>query len=486
MNEQNISGRELDEALASVETSTFKADFEKDDKKAGVFKVAKHLIAEFNPKTIRGMRRELFVYEDGMYIPGEDILKAEIRHLLEEACTSNYSKEIIDAVKDLTIVERSAFKTETRLINLKNGTLDFTSGELLKHSSDFLFMHKIPINYDADAECPTVRRYLSDVLDDEQIQVIQEWFGYALYREYSFKKALICVGEGDTGKTTLINLFFAFLGERNVSGVSLQKISSDKFAASHLYEKHINLYDDLSVRDINDNGAFKIATGGGVITGEKKFGDQFQFKNYAKLTFACNQIPDVKDANDDAYFRRWIVVQFNRIVEEEKKDPGLIQKLSTEQELSGLLNFALEGLRRLLERQKFSYDKDASEIKTEMLRSGSVVARFGYDCLEQATGEHVRKEDMYSAFTQYAAANRLPAVSQKDFSSRLKVCFPYIAEYRPKTVSGKQTYSWRNVRLKPDEQDDMAPEEEDELQRLFDEVHSQDSQDLSLPYEDGI
>lgn len=479
MNDYNPSNDELEQAVVSteMEASLFKQAFISGDKKAAVFAVAKHLIVQHHPKTIGGRNREVLTYRDGIYVPGEDILKAEVQILLEESCTVHYIKEIIEAVKNLTIIDRADLKVETRFINLNNGVLNIETNTLMEHSPEFLFLNKIPADYAPEADCPAIKKYLSEVLDEAQIKIVQEWFGYSLYREYSFKKALICVGEGDTGKTTLINLFHAFLGEDNIAGVSLQKISSDKFSASHLYGKHINLYDDLSVRDINDNGAFKIATGGGIITGEKKFGDQFQFKNYAKLTFACNKIPDVKDANDEAYFKRWIVLQFNRAVEEGKQDRQLIHKMTTVTELSGLLNFALEGLQRLLQQQKFSYDKDAGGIKAEMLRSGSVVARFGYECLEEATGEWVKKDDMYSAFTRYTSENHLPAVSSKEFCSRLPVCFPHISDFRPKSkLSSKQVYAWQNVRLK-DGGDDPPMSEEEELEKILSEADSEDIHD---------
>ena len=49
---------------------------------------------------------------------------------------------------------------------------------------------------------------------------------------YFIKKAIIFVGERDTGKTTLINLLASLMGKGNVSGVSLQRITSDKFATA--------------------------------------------------------------------------------------------------------------------------------------------------------------------------------------------------------------------------------------------------------------
>ena len=442
---------ELDVQHALAETALVgDLNFFDKDGKIEVYALATYLIAENHTQTIAGVRRDIFIYQDGIYIEGEDKLKKDIRAILKDACTNYHIREIIETIKDRTSIDREAFFSPIHLINLNNGVLDTSTNEFLPHSPKHLFFTKIPVDYDTNADCPIIKKYFSDVLDTDQILVIQEWFGYALYREYMIKKALICVGEGDTGKTTLINLLFAFIGTKNVSGVSLQKITYDKFAAAHLYNKHINLYDDLSFKDIQDNGAFKIATGGGVIPAEKKFKDQFLFKNYAKLTFACNKIPDVKDASDDAYFNRWMVIHFDHVIEEENRDRQLIHKMTAAHELSGLLNFALEGLKRILETKRFSYNKDTHEIKMEMMRSASSIACFAGDCMEEMTGEWISKEDLYHAYTEYASAHKQPAVSMKMFGGRLPMHTPYIAEYKPVDPSNpkKQVTAWRNVKLK--------------------------------------
>jgi putative DNA primase/helicase len=465
--------QELEDALkeAGLGVETLEKSFEdKGAKAAALHKFSKFLIDRYHIKTAAGKKREMFAYKEGIYIDGEDIVKKDIRESLEELCSIHTVKEVIETIKDLTSTDRENFKANLNLINLNNGVYDIYTGELLPHDPKHLFFTKIPIDFNPGADCPVVKKYLSEVLEENQTAVVQEWFGYILYREYFIKKALICVGDGDTGKTTLITLMSAFVGEKNISSVSLQKITYDKFAASNLYNRHLNQYDDLSAKDIEDNGAFKMATGNGLIPGEKKFGDQFSFKNYAKLTFTCNKIPDVKDTNDDAYFNRWIVLQFTRIIEADKKDTQLIHKMTTPEELSGLLNFALEGLKRLVQNEKFSYDKDTHEIKTEMMRSASSIALFESDCLEEATGNWVSKENMYHAYTNYTSENKIPAVSMKAFGGRLPMCASYIAESKPKDPNDpkgkKQITAWRNVRLKQKEPD-VSTEDIDRFVELF-------------------
>jgi len=352
-------------------------------------------------------------------------------------------------IKDLTLTNRNDFKVEENLINLNNGIFNITTKELIPHNHEYLFFTKIPVNYDINAKCLKIEKFLNEILPEHVAEIILEWFGYCLYRRYFIKKAIIFVGERDTGKSTLIKLFERFIGKENTSGVSLQKMATDKFASSNLYNKYINLYDDLSFKDINDNGSFKIATGGGIITGEKKFEEPFQFENFSKLTFACNKIPDVKDANDDAYFSRWIIIPF--LAEIKEVDKFLTNKITTEEELSGLLNLAIAGLCRILEKQDFSYNKTPDEVKKEMLLSGSMIANFVNDRLEEKIDAWVSKDDMHEECARYAQSNNLPTVSKQILGRKLPNHSGYIID-GTKFIGVKQTQGWRNVKIKGKEE----------------------------------
>jgi len=433
--------QKIEQVIARAEENEFKKFYRK-DRIGGVFKIVKYFLDKYHIKTIGGKHdRELFIYSDGVYIPGENKIRREIQELLEDLSSNHYKKEIIDKIKDTTVAERKDFEVDKNIVNLGNGIFNIETGELLTHDPNLVFFYKIPVNLVKEADCPLIKKFLSEILDESDIEIIQEWFGYGLYRSYFIKKAIIFVGEGDTGKTTLLRVLERFIGKENVSGVSLQKISSDKFSAAQFYNKHLNLYDDLSFKDINDNGAFKIATGGGSITGEYKYGDQFQFENFSKLTFACNKIPDIKDTNDPAYFNRWMIIHFRKEIE--NPDKFLIDKIITPEELSGLLNFALAGLKRLLLNQNFSYKKEPHEIKIEMERSGSVIAQFTHDRLEEAQGEWMDKQTLYILFAQYARAKHLPVATIEEVGRKLRNYADYIINSKQNKITG-----WRNVKIK--------------------------------------
>lgn len=418
-------------------------------KAKGTYKLAEYLTRKFSIITIGEKEREMYVYRDGVYFQAEnEIIFPEIQRILGDAVTKAAKLETFHKIADMTSSARSIFSScPVNFIPLKNGVYNRDTRTLLSHSPDYKFTYQLPVIYNKDADCPVTKKFLEDRLSDYQRETVVEWLGYYFYRQYLFKKAIIFVGEGDTGKTTLLETIFFLLGKENISSVSLQKMTSDRFAAAHLYDKHGNLVDELSAKDVSDTGNFKIATGGGSISGEYKYGNQFSFQNFSKFTFACNKIPDVTDFDDEAYFNRWMVIRFEKTIEH--KIPDFIKNLQTEEERSGLFNLAMEGLDRLLENGKFTYAKSAVDTKLEMMRSGSSIAQFAAQAVAQEAGAELGKDEMYEAYSAFCVSRGL-AIETKDlFGKKFLFYVAYATEgliYDTTTANkGKRVRGWRNV-----------------------------------------
>lgn len=384
--------------------------------KATKHQAALYLKDKYKIITVSGRKESIiFLYDNGVYIDGEFILRKELQNMLGEEGTTSAKNEILNQLKDFTHIDISeTMKDDYYLIPVKNGVYDFKNNKLIDFQPDHFFFSKLPITYNPEAECPLHIKFFGEVLEEHDIPLIQEMLGFTLFRKLFLKKAFILVGEKNTGKSTFLKCVTNMIGIKNIAGVSLQKLSNDKFSIGNLFRKHVNLYDDLDEQGINNHGAFKIASGGGLVSGEKKFGDEFQFISYAKSIFACNKIPDVKNIDDDAYFDRWIIINFNRKIE--KFDIFLDEKLSAEEEISGLLNWALTGLRRLLENRKFTNSLTSEETKKCMLKNSNTIAAFVQDCLEKGDdGPFILNEEMYEAYHSYCLENNLTMQSEMKF-----------------------------------------------------------------------
>ncbi len=411
--------------------------------------IAERLIKKYIFKTISGKKNDvIYIYINGIYEDwGRDAIRIEVEKQLGSLCKTHNVNEVINKIIRKTLVERESMGChKPTLICLNNGVLDLKKMKLMPHSPDYRFMSKIPIMYNPEAKYGRIEQFMEEVLYGDDVTIMQEWFGYNIYRRYPIKKAVILRGPTDSGKTQVLNVLKEFTGKGNVSGKSLHKIAEGKWQVAKLYNKNSNICDELSSRDINDIETFKGITGGSSVDAEFKFGDSFEFVNYAKLTFAANKIPYVNvDEDDSAYFNRWIIFDCENTFEKGSSTTkmDIWRELTTEEMLSGILNWALIGLKRLLKKGMFSYDKTIEEIKLIILKENSIFG-FIHECCEYKIDEWISKADLHKNYIEYCSFNNKGAIPIKTFGKRLREECPYIVEGRDK--SGK-VEGWKNIKV---------------------------------------
>ena len=394
---------------------------------------------------------EIYHYENGCYRPrGDAVIRALCREKLGNLATEHRVDEVVKQIRDTTFRPTKDFYPPKNLLCLNNGILDLDSGRLEPHRPDIIFLSKIPVNYDAEADCPLFKKFLSEVLEEEVHPLIQEMFGYCLLRDYPLARAFMMLGGGNNGKSTLLNILRKFLGDENVSAKSLQDIVADKFAAAELFGKLANIFPDIPSRRLSsDTGRFKMLTGEDMLDAQKKHRDPFKFQNYAKLIFSANELPATSDLSE-AFWRRWILIRFNNVFPEgdPRTDPFLAEKITSDaQEMSGLMNWALEGLKRLLEQRAFSFARTNQEIMREWILRADSLRAFVLECLVFDPAFAVPKDDLYLLYTEFCAEHELVPVDKSVMGRQLPTLLPGIKDERPK-IEGKQIRVWVGVKVK--------------------------------------
>jgi putative DNA primase/helicase len=389
------------------------------DTKAAIFSIAELLMEGHALKTLADTK-ELYVYADGIYWPhGETVVMQAVEQALGDQATNSAYNEVLGHVTRSTLTERDAFhKTSKRYLCVQNGILDLQTRILSPHNPKHCFLNKLPVTYSPHARINTIRTFLSEVVNPEDIPVLQEYLGYILYKDMAFQKSLMLVGEGRNGKSTFINLVKHLVGKENCASVNLQSLEYNRFMVAELFGKLVNVFADIPHQALRQTSMFKILTGGDLVRAEKKFQDAFTFVNYAKFIFSANRLPETPDESD-AFFRRWIIINFPNQFEGKRARKGLINELTTEQELSGLLNFALDGLEQLLRNEAFSSERRIDAVREQYIRMSNSVAAFCMDLLRVAPGSHIPKKQLYAAYTEYCRAVKYPIVSENIFHKKL-------------------------------------------------------------------
>ena len=190
---------------------------------------------------------EIYYYDahNGVYVQGGEVLIETEAEEYENRISTYKVAEIINKIRRRTYVSRTDFDRDSNLINLRNGLFNIMTGQLVEHSSKYLSLAQLPINYDPKAKCPNILRFLGQVLRPKDVFIVLQVFGYCLYRTSKYEKAIMCCGKGDNGKSTLQRLFERFLGDQNVSHASIQELNNDRFAIADLHGKIANVCADL-------------------------------------------------------------------------------------------------------------------------------------------------------------------------------------------------------------------------------------------------
>ena len=358
----------------------------------------------------------------GIYEPyGVGFVEQAVQKYSSEDCKTEDLRAAAKHLKVATYIDKKDFEEDPGSIMLLNGELDHVTRQLRPANPDHNHKNLLPVKFDPAATCPSFLDFLNKVIP-EAVDLIQEIFGYCLIKTYKYQKAFIFQGTGDNGKSTVINVLVAFLGPENVSHETLFNLSSQRFSVANLYTKFANSAADIAPDEIQRTGTFKGLTGWDWMRAEFKNQNPFDFRNYAKLIFSCNQLPATPDKSY-AFFKRFCVIKFLRtFIKGVDMDENILDKLTTPEELSGIFNWALVGLHRLQENGDFS--KTISVVKMEELweKMSDPITAYIDDCIDFTNDEkdHVIKADVYHFYNAYCKLNGFTALTDRRFHSAFK------------------------------------------------------------------
>ena len=389
----------------------------------------------------------LWAYSKGVYQrDGEPLVRTEAQALLGEERRENRIVETVRYIETATRI--TAPDPSVGHINLRNGRLDWMSGKLDLHSPDNFEIVQLPIMYDPNAVCPLFDRYLETTLAPEIVPLVEEIMGYCLIPDTRFEKAVMAVGAGANGKSVLLDTITAFLGAENVSTVALQDLEENRFRVAELYGKLANIFADLDDRALNSSSVFKTLVTGDRITAERKFAQPFSFCPYARLVFSANTLPPSKDRTY-AFYRRWLIIPFERTFEGKEADKELRAKLRNE--FPGILNRALRGLKRLFSEGKFTEPQAVEVALEEYQRENDTVASFVAEFVVEEANATTAKQNLYGRYRHWCESQGLRPVAQKQFKTALGHSFPVLDEVR--SHGGKGPWHWVGIRLDEDSQE---------------------------------
>jgi putative DNA primase/helicase len=384
-----------------------------------------------------------YFYDHGVYEMREDLAAfAEARSLMLKTAKTN---EIGDAEKQWRSVIRKHVReinANPFIVNVRNGLFNVLDGSFKPHTDEYYSTVQINASFDPAAKCPQFLAFLKSCLPESELPLLQEIFGYLLIPINKAQKSFVFVGAPNAGKSTLLSIAQdVLLGKDNVSNIAWQNLN-DRFKTAELFGKLANVFADLPSKAVDDGSMFKSLTGENYVTAERKNKDPFNFRPYARLLFSCNDIPKNYSDRSDGFYRRLLIVRFDKSVPAEKRDPNLREKIASERD--GILIWALDGLRRLMANNYVFSETDRTRDELQRYKTESNSAlMFLEECCEVGEDFECVRETLFEKYGDYCRKNGYKPMSQMNFNKDVESSHPDIKRAVDKL--GKRR-TWRGVK----------------------------------------
>lgn len=374
----------------------------------------------------------------------QSVLSVDMQYDLEEkaldlfkyASTSKNKKacmEMIDFSKAHFIKAQDEHKVIEKInanlnvINLGNGVYDLDTMTFHPHSKEFYQTKVAGAAYEENAECPLWTDFLKLVLPHEPIRrYLQKAIGYTLSSGYMEKCMFVLYGEnGNNGKTTITKTLHKLMGDYAVAAEKQTIMDTRGHNAGAPRPDLVRLRDRrficISESEKDDKlaeGLIKNLTGGGMVICRTLHHEPVEFKALFKIWLDTNYKPQVR-GTDQALWNRLKVIPFDVTIPTDSIDLGFGEKL--EKELSGILNWAIEGY-RLYQVEGLGMPAEMDEIIKDYAEDMSTLDQWLKECVElNVVGikvGHTSKE-LFQSYKNWCVFNGEYSWTQRKFTQEI-------------------------------------------------------------------
>lgn len=365
---------------------------------------------------------EFYSYWQGAY----DMLDAtaEVKHRLSAFLGFSATAPFLNSLHDLLAIQQAwttaEFAPNLNYLCLTNGTLNLRTGQLEAHSPNHRLKTRLEVPWDQDAKCPKFLAYLESVFEgdeDKEVKItfIRQWMGYLLVPDASQQKMVWLVGAGANGKSVLLDIIRALVRPENVSNAMM-----DTFHISHvraeLQGKLVNISSEIAADSMINDGYVKAIVAGDTLEASRKYKPSFSFRPVVRLMAATNNLPRTNDLSH-GFFRRTIIVPFNRKFADHEQNPNLVKELL--EELPGILVWAVEGLHQVREQGRFTIPPSSVEAGEEYRLEANPVQLFAQECLVASTTNRISNKSLHDLYEAWCQENGFKSCNPATLGKRL-------------------------------------------------------------------
>lgn len=350
---------------------------------------------------------KFFEFEDGQYVPREhdEIDNLMMQELLVDGLLNFRTRsKVADKLACFRSLPEVGFTPKQadpnpNILNVANGLLDIETLELSPHTPEYISLSKVAFPFNKDAACPRFNLFMQEItLSDKALElVLQKIMGYCLTFDISFHKAFILLGSGRNGKGVFTSVLSELIGLPFVSNLGMREISSN-FGLANIYRKKLNIIDEVSSGYFESDIIKKLVSGERIMA-DVKYREPLTFHPTAKFIFTVNELPRINDQSV-GFYERFLVLPFKAAFRN-NPDRELFSKLKLE--ASGILNYAIEGLKLLRAENGFGKTKEMTDAAEEFRVSNSSLLEYISVCLVPDPSSSIRMRDFIQKYKEFCS-----------------------------------------------------------------------------------
>jgi len=340
------------------------------------------------------------------------------------------------------------------LIPLQNGMLDITTRKLHPATPTFFNRTSLPIIYDANASAPKLwHKFLCEVLDNRHtlIELLQELFGYAISDDTSQQIVAYLWGVTRAGKGTVLRVLTDLCGEENCHSPSIVELGG-RFGLQGCLAKSLITITDMDTDNRSELGAAAVCinkiSGEDRVSVERKGITPWGGRLPGRIWLASNNLPDF-GGHATAIAARLVMLPFD-VSFLGREDRDLTKKDGTgklQQELPGILNWALNGLDRLRERGRIAEPDESVQAKFRMLYASEPVRGFVEEQCTLDPNAGTDKAVLYPRYVEYCRTTGVHPIAANKFAERLHSLYPVVAPSKRSAADGSRPPIFAGIRL---------------------------------------
>ena len=445
-------------------------EFESKEKIDNTVKV----LREFNTFVTPRDKQEILLYNRKIYdgIQADTIIKEQTEKLIPN-CTEHETKEVINKIKRQTYVESIKFDSDTNLITVENGILNLETLELKPHTPKHLSRVLLPVEYHKPKH-KDIEKNLKDTLfwkflsnsftingkfRKKDFDTVLEIIASPIVKRHIDEKAFMFLGGGENGKSVCLSYIESLIGKNNVSSITLQDISEDKFLRANLSGMSANIFTDLEHNELKHTGKIKAITSNEGLEVQRKYQQGFKMYPFCKLLFSCNRFPKVYDQTQ-AFFRRWMIVKWERNFENDsERIEYLKEKLDENQDEKNIVFSSLVSIANKLNSVgKFTHSKDWKTNQREWNENADPIDDFDQNYILDSE-EHKSKRKTYQFYKEIMLSKGETPLGMGQFS---KAFSEYHDEDRitDSSTNSRTERVWLNINFRRPKQEKLKEVDE--------------------------